>query len=78
MNEIAEAIPKLLTVGKIAQVCGVPPHRVLHVIGSRSHIQPVARAGNLRLFDRSGLAQIRHELNAIDAKRAARQDGGGR
>lgn len=61
--------PRLTTPGIIARKLGVPLHRVQHVLRTRTHIQPAARAGNLRLFDRRAVAMIRHELNAIDARR---------
>lgn len=64
--------PVLLTPGRIAERLGVPMPRVLYVLATRSHIRPSARAGCLRLFDNRALAQVRHELNAI----AARRDGG--
>ena len=70
MNEYHE--PSLLTPGRIARALGEPIHRVLHVLSTRQHIRPVARAGTLRLYDRDGLAAVRHELNAIDARRASR------
>ncbi|MGZ0172944.1 MAG: hypothetical protein ACKVHE_25700 [Planctomycetales bacterium] len=62
--------PKLRTPGVIARELNVPLHRVLHVLSSRSHIAPVATAGNLRLYDRQAVAQVRRELNSIDARRA--------
>ena len=61
--------PKLITVGVIADELDEPLHRVLHVLATRKHIQPVAYAGTLRLFDRRAVAMVRHELNAIDARR---------
>lgn len=67
-------LPSLLTSGKIADELGVPLHRVQHVLRTRRHIQPSARAGTLRLFDREAVAQIRHELNAIDARRREKED----
>jgi hypothetical protein len=42
---------------------------VTYILATRRHIQPSARAGCLRLFDRRAVAQVRHELNAIDARR---------
>ncbi len=54
-------IPQLLTVGTIAKVLNVPIHRVDHIIHSRN-IQPVARAGSLRIFTKTDLARIEHEL----------------
>ena len=61
---------QLLTTGRIAVILGVSLHRVVHVLGTRGHIRPVARAGTLRLYRRADLPLIRHELNAIDARRA--------
>ena len=66
-------IPQLITPGVIASKLGVPIHRVTNVLSTRKHIQPRARAGNLRLFDQEAVAMVRHELNAIDAQRASRQ-----
>ncbi len=60
---------KLITVGVIAAELAEPLHRILHVLRTREHIQPTATAGTLRLFDREAVAMVRHELNAIDAKK---------
>lgn len=68
-------VPTLRTPGRIADVLGVPLHRVHHVLRTRPHIQPVARAGTLRLFDRRAVAMIRHEINAIDARRSRGEAG---
>lgn len=64
--------PTLRTLGVLATDLGEPEHRVRYVLATRRHIRPVARAGRLRLFDREAVAQIRHELNAIDARRGGR------
>ena len=61
--------PTLITSGIIAAEVGVPLHRVLHVLATRQHIRPSARAGTLRLYDRRAVAMVRHEINAIDARR---------
>jgi hypothetical protein len=61
--------PRLITPGVIADELGEPLHRVLHVLATRQHIRPAARAGTLRLYARRTVAQVRHELNAIDARR---------
>ncbi|MEK6677031.1 MAG: hypothetical protein AABZ47_15435 [Planctomycetota bacterium] len=61
--------PKLLTPGVVAAELGEPLHRVMHVLATRQHIQPAARAGTLRLYRRDAIAMVRHELNAIDARR---------
>ena len=66
--------PRLRTAGVLAKHLGQPLHRVQYVLRTRRHIRPAAYAGRLRLYDREAVARIRHELNAIDARRA----GGGR
>ena len=60
--------PKLLTPGRIADALGVPLHRVQHVLATRSRIQPSARAGRLRLFDKAAVKEIERELAAIDGR----------
>jgi hypothetical protein len=64
--------PALPTPGRIAADLGVPLHRVLHILSTRPHIRPSARAGTLRLYDHQAIAQIRHELNAQDARRSTK------
>jgi hypothetical protein len=63
------SVPNLFTPGVIAAELDAPLHRVLHILATRRHIRPVARAGMLRLYDRRTVAMVRHELNAIDARR---------
>ena len=65
----AKPPPILITVGIIAQLTRCPVHRVSNVLATRQHIRPVARAGNLWIYSREAVAQVRHELNAIDARR---------
>jgi hypothetical protein len=60
---------RLITPGVIASRLHKPLHRVLHVLRTRRHIRPSALAGTLRLYDLCAVAQVRHELNAIDARR---------
>ena len=60
---------KLITPGIIASDLNVPLHRVLHVLATRLHIRPSALAGTLRLYDRKAVANVRYELNLIDARR---------
>jgi len=64
------APPALDTTGRIAGKLGVPLHRVTYIIKSR-RLKPAALAGRLRLYDRDSVAVIRHELNAIDARRCS-------
>jgi hypothetical protein len=63
-------VPSLLTPGRIADALGVPLPRVLYILATRRHILPAARAGTLRLYDSAAVAAVRHELNAIDARRS--------
>ena len=69
-------VATLRTPGVLAAELGVPLHRVEYVLQSRPHIKPSARAGRLRLYDRRAVALIRHELNAIGARRFGREGGG--
>ena len=68
--ETAKPVPTLITPGVIARELSEPLHRVLHVLRTRQYIQPAARAGTLRLYERKAMARVRHELNAIDAQRS--------
>jgi len=63
------AVPRLITPGVIATELGAPLHRVLHVLATRRHIRPRAKAGTIRLYSQTAIAQVRHELHAIDARR---------
>lgn len=67
------APPSLITPGRIAAELRQPLHRVYHVLETRDFIQPAALAGRVRLYRASAIAQVRHELNAIDARRAGGQ-----
>lgn len=67
----AATLPRLRTPGVIARELGESLQRVQYVLRTRPHIQPVALAGRLRLYDRAAVAMIRHECNAIAARRAA-------
>jgi hypothetical protein len=66
---MSDPAPRLITPGVIAAELREPLHRVLNVLATRKHIRPSARAGTLRLYDRQAVAMVRHELNAIDARR---------
>lgn len=65
---VDKPIPQLRTPGVMARELCVPLHRVLHVLATRKHIRPSARAGTLRLYDSHALAQVRQELDAIAGK----------
>lgn len=68
------APPRLVTVGVIASELGVSVDRVCRILRTRPHIKPRAYAGNVRLFDNAAIAQVRHEINAIDARKGARYE----
>lgn len=72
MGSIAST-PRLITPGVIAAELNVPLHRYLHVLATRQHIRPSARAGTLRLYEQRAVAMVRHELNAIDARRCRKE-----
>lgn len=63
--------PKLVTVGVIAAELGIPVDGVCRILRARPHIQPRAYAGNTRLFDNAAIEQVRRELDALEARRAA-------
>jgi hypothetical protein len=69
------AEPRLITPGVIAQRIGAPLHRVLHVLSTRRHIRPAARAGTLRLYATEAVVLVRRELSTIDARRRQRHSG---
>ena len=75
MDDRNSPTPRLRTAGVIATELHAPLHRVLHILRTRSYIRPTARAGVLRLFDSKAVAQVRHELNAIDARRGRQESG---
>jgi hypothetical protein len=54
----------------MAAELGVPVHRIVRILATRPHIRPTALAGNARLYDSNAVAQVRHELNAQDARRS--------
>jgi len=64
---MAKPVPRLATVGEVANLLKVPLHRVEYILRSRPHIRPRATAAGARCFDDDAIAEIRHELNRIDA-----------
>lgn len=60
----ATETPRLLTTGLLATRLGLPLHRVLHILATRPHIQPAARAGTLRLYTLDALDAVRREIDA--------------
>lgn len=68
VNVISATVPKLLTPGVIAEELGTPLHRVQHILRTRPHIQPHARAGVLRLYSHDAIEIVRLELDAIEGR----------
>ncbi len=68
-----QSVPKLVTLGVIAERIGVPFHRVRHILATRKHIKPAARAGMMRLYHDEAVAQVRYEITLIDARRTERK-----
>ena len=60
--------PSVLTVGEIIRRLNAPLHRVQYVIQTRD-IQPVGRAGNVRIFSEADVSFIASELRRIDEER---------
>ena len=69
MAHFTEAVPSLRTPSRIADRLGVPLHRILYIIATRPHIRPAALSGATRVFNEEAEALIRHEVNAIAARR---------
>ena len=60
--------PKVRTAGSIARELNQPLHRVAYILRTRPHIRPSCRAGKLRVYSSQAVAQVRYELNRIDAR----------
>jgi len=60
---------------QLASILGVSVFRVYHILDTRPHIKPAAtienKGYNKRFYRPDAVAMIRHELNAIDARRVA-------
>jgi hypothetical protein len=65
---------KLATTGRVAEILGVPKHRIEYIVRTRG-IDPRAVAGIARRFDDDAIARIRHEITAIDARRSLSKGG---
>ena len=68
--ETIEALPQLITPSVMAARFEVPLRRVLDILANCPHIKPAALAGRTRVYSRESLAQVRHEVNARDARRS--------
>ena len=65
------ATPQLLTAGRIAADLRVPLPRIQYILATRPHIQPAARAGTLRLYDRRTAVLIGDELRLIESRKGS-------
>ena len=63
-----ETTVKLNTVGVLARKLNQPVHRITYLLRTRQHIRPAAVAGRSRLYHELAVAQLRYELNCIDAR----------
>lgn len=70
---VTAQLPRLRTVGIIAAELDTSISRVAYILATRHHIRPSALAGRVRLYDSTSVAQIRHELNAIAARRGDKE-----
>lgn len=66
-------VPKPWKPGVVAVELGEPLHRIVYALRTRPHIRPKAYAGVVRLFDNAAITEVRHQINAIDARRTARR-----
>lgn len=63
--------PRVITIGVLAEACGVSVDRVRQALRNTPHIRPMARAGIVRLFPPESVEQLQHIINNQDARRAA-------
>ena len=68
---MAKVLPILTTAETIAAELGEPLRRIHRVLAARPHIRPAALAGSTLVYHRSAVAMVRHELNAVAARRHA-------
>lgn len=67
-------IPRARTVSVLAESLGASVSQVQYILRTRRHIQPLGKAGAAYIYPERAEAQIRYELNRIEARRAARND----
>ncbi len=58
-------VPRLLTIGVLAEELSAPIEKVRYVLATRPHIKPVALAGIVRLYNREAIEAVRTELEII-------------
>ena len=69
-ERIMNDLPELLTVGRLARLLDQPEHRIRYLLETRN-IEPRARAGGKRVYDKTAMARLRYELNRLDARKGA-------
>ena len=65
------SIPTLVTVADMARAFDVSEATLRRIMQQRG-IGPTARAGTVGVFDRDGVARVRHAVNAYHAQKADR------
>ena len=53
---------RFVTSGDIARALGAKVTRVRHILATREHIRPAARAGMVRLYTESAISDVAAEL----------------
>jgi hypothetical protein len=53
----------IFAIGDISRALGVAPHRVLYLLRTRPHIQPIGRVGSNRAYDAEAVRLVAQELH---------------
>jgi hypothetical protein len=61
------ATASCITASEIAAILDRPVVRVRHILASRN-IEPIARAGLVRVYDAAAIEKVRAELGAIEKR----------
>jgi len=69
MTKMPEGIPTLVTVADLARAFDVSESILRRILRQRG-IRPTAMAANVGVFDREGVARVRHAVNAYQAGKA--------
>jgi transposase-like protein len=71
-----EPIPTLVTVADLARAFDVSEATLRRII-RQYRITPTAYAAHVGVFDRNGIARVRHAVNAYQARKAEQQSESG-
>ena len=63
---------RLATLGEVAELLRTTPARLAYILRTRPQIKPAATAGHYRVFDNDAVAELRRELNRMDARKGGR------